>query len=164
VESRFESEDSRTHHYLASQTAIPLRQILQDNILTPHLSTVISLPNSGLDNMIDGDRIEDLSRLFRLFTTVPAGLPCLKRSLKDSIAQRGKEINRISLGIDGGDAVVEPSEGKGKGKARPPAGSQTLLSGLKWVQDVLDLKDKFDSVWIRAFKTNREIESAINEA
>ncbi|KAF9468103.1 Cullin [Collybia nuda] len=164
VESRFENEDSRTHHYLHRQTAFPLQKILQDNLLTPHLSTVISLPNSGLDNMIDSDKISDLSRLFQLFTLVPQGLPCLKKSLKNSIIQRGKEINRISLGTEGSDIIVDAFEGKGKGKARPPVISQTLLLALKWVQDVLDIKDKFDFVWEQAFKKNREVESALNEA
>lgn len=113
--------------------------------------------------MIDSDKIFDLSRLFQLFIMVPQGLPCLKKSLKGSIAGRGKEINRISLGIDGGDIIIDAPEEKGKGKTRPPAVSQTLSLALKWVQDVLDLKDKFDSVWERAFKKNREIESALNE-
>ncbi|RDB26053.1 Cullin-3 [Hypsizygus marmoreus] len=170
VESRFESEDSRTHHYLSSQTAPPLRQILQDNLLTPHLSTVISFPNSGLDNMIDTEKTDDLARLYRLFVMVPIGLPCLKKSLKDSIARRGTEINRTSLGNDGGDLDIGEDAGslkrKGKGKARPAGGggAEKLTLALKWVQDVLDLRDKFVAVWQMAFNSDREVESALNEA
>jgi len=163
---RLESEDLRAHHYLSRHTAIPLRRILQNNLLTPHLSAVISLPNSGMDAMIDMDKMEDIARLYRLFTMVPTGLPCLKRSLKDSIAHRGRGINRLSLS---GDIDVEGDEAdnanrKGKGKARPPnTGTQILSLSLRWVQDVLDLKDKFDSVWKQAFNSNREVESALNE-
>jgi cullin 3 len=119
--------------------------------------------------MIDTDKIEDIARLYRLFTMVPTGLPCLKRSLKDSIAHRGREINRLSLGMDGGDLDVEGDEAdnasrKGKGKARAPnPGAQTLSLALRWVQDVLDLKDKFDSVWKRAFNSDLQVESALNE-
>lgn len=170
VEKRLESEDLRVHHYLSRHTAIPLRQILQNNLLTPHLSTVISLPNSGLDTMIDTDKMDDIARLYRLFTMVPTGLPYLKRSLKDSITNRGREINRLSLGMDGGDVDMEGEEAdngnrKGSGKARAPnPGAQTLSLALKWVQDVLDLKDKFDIVWKRAFNNDREVESALNEA
>jgi cullin 3 len=169
VEKRLESEDLRTHHYLSRHTAIPLRRILKDNLLTPHLSTVISLPNSGLDTMIDTDKMDDIGRLYRLFTMVPTGLLCLKRSLKDSITHRGREINRLSLGIDGGDVDIEGDEAdhvdrKGKGKARAPnAGAQTLSLALRWVQDVLDLKDKFDCIWKQACCSDREVESALNE-
>lgn len=122
--------------------------------------------------MINGNKLEDLARLYRLFIMVPTGLPCIKRALKDSIAERGKEINRVSLGIDGGDMEVdivnndqsEIAKRKGKGKGRPAATtSQTLSLALKWVQDVLDLKDLFDSVWRSAFDNDREVESALNE-
>ncbi|KAG5638768.1 pre-tRNA nuclear export protein [Sphagnurus paluster] len=170
VEARFESEDSRTHHYLSRQTASPLRQILKDNLLTPHLSTIISLPNSGLDNMIDMDKIDDLARLYRLFVTVPEGLFCLKRSLKDSITRRGREINRASLGAESGEIDVETPGGevdrKGKGKSRLPtnAAAQRLSLALKWVEDVLNLRDKFVAIWKDAFMTDREVESALNEA
>jgi cullin 3 len=120
--------------------------------------------------MIDSEKTEDLARLYRLFIMVPAGLPCLKRSLKESIARRGKEINRTSLGTEIGDVDLqdggddERESVKRKGKTRPPStGTQTLSLALKWVQDVLDLKDKFDLVWKRALQSDRELESALNE-
>lgn len=122
--------------------------------------------------MVDTERTADLARLYRLFITVPTGLPCLKRSLKDSIAHRGKEVNRVSLGADSGDMDLDPdvdegerAKNKGKGKARPPANgaAQKLALALKWVQDVLDLRDKFDAVWKSAFNCDRDIESALNE-
>lgn len=125
------------------------------------------MENSGLDQMIDLHKMDDLARLYRLFITVPAGLPCLKRSLKDSIARRGREINQASLAIDAEEGEPEDDaehKGKGKGKSRAQnAGAQTLALALKWVQDVLDLKDLFDSVWERALERDREIESSLNE-
>ncbi|KAF8896373.1 Cullin, partial [Infundibulicybe gibba] len=165
--TRFESEDSRTHYYLSRQTAPLLRQILQEHLLTPHLSDVMEFPNSGLDVMIDLDKTEDLSRLYRLSAMVPIGLPCLNRSMKASISRRGKEINRLSQGVDGelDPATTNDTSSKGKAKARAINGAtQTLTFALKWVQDVLDLKDKFDYAWINCFKKDRELESGINEA
>jgi cullin 3 len=126
------------------------------------------MPNSGLDAMIDADKMDDLARLYSLFTMVPAGRPCLKKSLKESVARRGKEINRASIGVDdaggaanGQDEVAPDSEVKGK--ARQNTGAQTLALALKWVQDVLDLKDCFDQVWKRSFQRDRELESALND-
>ncbi|KAG6879880.1 pre-tRNA nuclear export protein [Termitomyces sp. T32_za158] len=166
VEARFESEDSRTHHYLNGQTASSLRQILKDNLLTPHLSSVISLPNSGLDNMVDTDKLDDLARLYRLFTEVPTGLLTLKRAIKGSIAHRGFEINRTSLGAEGGDAdsVSEELGKKTNPRSTVNTAVQKLELALKWVQDVLDLRDKFVVVWERAFNKDREVDGALNEA
>ncbi|KAI9061290.1 Cullin-domain-containing protein [Trametes sanguinea] len=172
VEARFQEEESRTHHILSTQTTPHLQRILEQHLVSAHLWTVVNMPNSGLDAMIDSDRIEDLARLYRLFTRVSEGLPCLKKSLRETVIRRGKEINDAStgLGADGAESqeeeVAEPSaKAKGKAKARPPnAASQTLALALKWVQDVLDLKDKFDTIWSKAFARDRELESGLNDA
>ncbi|KAF7794808.1 hypothetical protein EIP86_005950 [Pleurotus ostreatoroseus] len=166
VASRFDSEESRTHHYLSSNTTAPLRRILEANLLTPHLTAVINMPNSGFDTMLDLDKFDDLSRLYSLLIMVPSGPPTLKKTIKASIVRRGQEINSYSVGIDGAQDEEEPEDakGKGKGKARPNTGAQTLQLALKWVEEVLQLKDKFDAVWTRAFRSDRELESGMNEA
>jgi len=72
-------------------------------------------------------------------------------------------------GREAGDAGAEDEpepfpKAKGKVKARPPnAGAHGLALALRWVEDVLHMKDKFDGIWETAFKSNREIESGINE-
>ena len=117
--------------------------------------------------MIDLDKIDDLSRLYRLFTMVPDGLPTLKKATRDSIIRRGKDINFASVPNEGIDPPVdeEPggSKGKGKAKARTNSANQTLSLALKWVEDVLDLKDKFDRIWSKAFRSDRELEGTLNE-
>ncbi|TBU48836.1 Cullin-domain-containing protein [Dichomitus squalens] len=172
VEARFHEEESRTHHILSTLTTLPLQRILEQHLVTPHLSTVINMPNSGLDAMIDSEKVDDLARLYRLFTKVSAGIPCLRKSLRETVIRRGKEINESSsaAGGEGADSGEEnggaaSARGKGKAKARPPnAASQTLSLALKWVQDVLDLKDRFDRVWLKAFQSDRDLESSMNEA
>ncbi|PPQ69073.1 hypothetical protein CVT26_003548 [Gymnopilus dilepis] len=164
VQARFEAEESRTHHYLSSQTTQPLLQILKDHLLTPHLNNVISKENSGLDVMIDNNQFQDLERLYRLCLKVPTGLPTLRSSLKTSIVRRGKEINSTSLGDDlvdiEGEAPPEKSKDKGKAKAK----ASGLETAINWVQDVLSLKDRFDLVWKTSFDSNRDVESTLNEA
>ena len=122
------------------------------------------MPNSGLDVMIDTDKSEDLSRLYDLFIMVPIGLPTLRRAIRDSIVRRGKELTAVA-GTAGADADEdEAGDIRGKGKARAVGGAaQNLQIALKWVQDVLDLKDKFDAVWVKAFRMDREIETGLNE-
>jgi cullin 3 len=172
VEKRLASEQSRTHHYLSSTTHTPLKRILESTLLTPHLHTIITLPNSGLDAMIDHLNFPSLSRLHTLFTMVPEGLQVLKKALKESIAVRGKEVNEMEGGDgDGGDAEEEGEGedhgggGKGKGKERAPpiSGKQSSAAALKWVADVLELKDKFDRILKTCFKNDIVIQSAINE-
>ena len=170
AKTRFSEEESRAHQYLSLQTSAPLQTILQNSLLGPHLQRLIDMPNSGLNTMIDHERLDDLSRLYHLYSTVAEGIPCLRRSLKDSVQKRGTELSGVTaeerqLGDGGADDEHDPSaKGKGKAKARPPhAGAQGLALALRWVEDVLQLKDKFDRIWEMAFKNNREIESGLNE-
>jgi hypothetical protein len=132
------------------------------------------MPASGLDVMIDLDKTSDLARMYRLFGLVPEGLPTLKRAMKATITARGRAINDAGLGTgtsaDAGVTVkVEDTEVapvKDSAKAKLPAqgaGAQTLKVALKWVEDVLTLKDKFDGVLRLAFQSDRELESGINE-
>lgn len=162
AEERFEAEESRTNHYLSSQTTQPLLQILKDTILTPHIENVIAKENSGLDIMIDNNKYEDLSRLFRLSQMIPKGLPVLQSALKKSIIRRGKAINQISLGEDLSN-TVEDNDSNVKGKGTTRSQNLGIQPATTWVQDVLDIKDKFDSVWKTSFNNSREIEISLND-
>ena len=157
MEERFTSEESRAHHYLSSQTALPLQRILEETLLTPQLEAVMSMANTGLDNMVDLEQVDNLARLYRLYSRVPSGLPALKRALKDLILRKGMALNESAKDNDN----VEDVKGKGKGKARVAAATTDAAS--KWVDEVLSLKERFDVLWRRAFLEDREIESAMNE-
>jgi cullin 3 len=127
------------------------------------------MANSGLDAMIDHDKLEDLSRLYQLYSLVVEGAPFLRRSLKISVQRRGTELNSVSMegrelgDGDAGDELDPSARGKGKAKARPPTTAHGFALALRWVEGVLQLKDKFDGIWETAFKCNREIESGLNE-
>jgi cullin 3 len=127
------------------------------------------MANSGLDTMVDHDKLEDLSRLYHLYSLVLEGVPFLRRSLKISVQRRGTELNSVSMegrelgDGDAGDELDPSARGKGKGKARPPTTAHGFALALRWVEGVLQLKDRFDGVWETAFKSNREIEGGLNE-
>ena len=160
METRFNAEEARAHHYLSSQTAAPLKRILEEKLLIPHILAVLNMPNSGLDNMVDFERTDDIARLYRLFIMVPSGLPALKRALKESTLRRGKDINEACNSL--AEEEEQKADPKGKGKARALA-SQSGDLAAKWVQDVLALKDKMDLLWQKGLQFDREIESALNE-
>lgn len=122
------------------------------------------MTNSGLDNMLDLDRFDDLARLHRLSVMIPTGLASLKRALKDSVLRRGAELNqtvdddRLAGSAEAGEN--EPSSGRGKAKTSFPNPADVAA---KWVEDVLGLKDKFDQIWRQCFSSDHEIETSVNE-
>ncbi|KAG8775245.1 Cullin-3 [Serendipita sp. 405] len=150
--------------------ATAVRAIVEANLLSPHLQTIISMPESGLDVMIDLNRLDDLNRIYRLFFQFSAstgGPQALRKGLKESIISRGKAINESN---DASNTEVNApeedgeKEKTGKAKGKTPAPVQTLNLALKWVQDAVDLKDRFDSILKSAFQGDRTCELAISEA
>lgn len=167
VEKRFKEEDSRVHHYLSSQTNPLLLDILDNTLLEPHLLKVINKP-SGLDFMIDSNKYDDLERLCVLCLKVSSGLRILRTAIKDSIVKRGNTINEASQTDDVPDGDEDQVEGEvlgksNKGKAKARAQTVGIQPAIIWVEAILNLKDHFDDVWRRSFKSNREIEVAMIE-
>lgn len=176
AERRLEEEASRTSHYLSNQTSASLQKILQDHLITAHLQAILIMPGSGLLSMVDGDKVDDLSRLYRLFILVPTGLKELRQHLKDDVRRRGKKINEAVLspaaapgpaeeaGAKEGEPGAGPSKGKGKGKEGAASGAVgALQTALRWVQEVLDLKDKLDLILQNGFANDKKIQTSINE-
>ena len=172
VELRFAEEESRVHQYLSLKTRDSLAQILCDTLLASHLEVIVRMPASGLDVMIDAGRTDDLSRLYRMCAMVSDGISILRKVLKDVIQKHGAEMSGMGrVGLDDqGDEGVEADEGgegarKGKGKKKVShiTGAQTLALALKWVEDILALKDKFDKILKECFSNDREVENGLNE-
>lgn len=193
MEKRLGEESDRTAHYLSSLTQPPLTDLLIAKLLTPHLDAVLQMPGTGLVSMLDADRVPDLNRLYVLFIKVPndKGKLALRLALRSDIEERGKAINEGSTvaeagpsgtaagaagqdgegmdeGADGDDAAKKDIKGKGKAKAAGAGSGSSgaagaLASALRWVQDVLDLKDKFDVLLDKAFWGDKSIQTSINE-
>ncbi len=139
------------------------------------------MPGSGLVTMLDSDRIPDLRRIYALFLRVPdsLGKNALRLALRMDIEERGKAINEsANSDPEAGPSAVptqdgEPnmdldgdadSKGKGKVKAVSPGNAATALtSALRWVQEVLELKDKFDRILDQAFGGDKTVQTSINE-
>jgi len=85
------------------------------------------IPNSGMNNMIDTDKIQSLIMMYKLFKRVATGIPSMRKAYKESIIRRGSKIN-----LTGEFGVTEELAGregdpKGKDKAKLRAiGAQTL--------------------------------------
>ncbi|ORY31654.1 Cullin [Naematelia encephala] len=177
VERRLAEESGRSSHYLSSLTDPPLQQLLVEHLLTPHLNSILYMPGTGLVTMVDHDRIPDLRRMYTLFLRVPmeVGKDALRIALRSDIEERGKAINeaaeQMPLAGPSGDQpgmdVDGEADPKGKGKAKattPSSAANALSSALRWVQDVLNLKDKFDTMLEQAFSGDKTVQTSINEA
>jgi cullin 3 len=107
---------------------------------------------SGLRDMLNNDKIGDLTRMFQLFRRVDPDNRILMAGLTAHIQALGKEIN---------SEFVRPATKPNESETSAP---ETGLSGaLKWVELVLTLKDKHDHILAEAFGNEGKMKSCVVE-
>lgn len=176
MEGFINAEQDRTHSYLSFHTSAPLQHILISKLLTPYTARLLRGPDSvvpetsankldtALDRLIDAERTEDLARLLRMFMLPPeeVGIKLLRQHLKESIIGRGRAINEE---CDEGGSAPAPAQ-NADGKKPVEAGttkSTAVQTAIKWMTDVLALKDIFDRLLTNAWGGEVSIQTAINE-
>ena len=121
---------------------------------------------SGLRHMLIHDKIDDLTRLFQLFSRVDPDHRILTWGLTAHIQSIGKEINA------GFVQQRQPLTTTTSSKGKEPEGTSTtsnpmeatLSAALKWVELVLELKAKYDHILKEAFCNEAKMKSCVVEA
>ncbi|KAF9331573.1 Cullin-3 [Podila minutissima] len=150
VENRLDEEKLRCNHYLTAKTEPKIRLIVEQEMIAKHLKTIMEMENWGLKQLLINHRLEDLDRMYRLFSRVPDGAKELQNGVAAYINDCGKASN----------AGVKASTQESQEKGAVPG----VTVALRWVQEVLDLKDKFDKVLALSFAKDKSFETAINAA
>lgn len=175
ISRRLEEEATRAQSYLPPSTEPLLIKLLENTLIRAPLSAILDHPASGLATLIADSRIEDLRRLYTLFGRVEAGRPALQTGIAGWIVSTGKQVNDGLLLVGGEEEDVVEVDPKGKGKAKAKEGAPVkkapgegavgakTKAALTWVQNVLDLKDKFDRLLAEAFASDKAMEKSIND-
>lgn len=104
------------------------------------------------------------------------GHDALQKSVAEWITRVGKQVNEGLLvivaeveAVEEEESIPNPNDPKGKGKAKAGTGSAVDLAGAKgraalsWVENVLALKDKFETILVEAFHSDKAFEKSIND-
>lgn len=149
----------RCARYLHPSTEPLLVGILHDCLLVAHTDGILNHPSSGLEHMVEAERVGDLARLYRLFARIPPkGHGGVREALKAWIKARGASINE-GLTIATGD-----ESGPVRGALEPGGPAAPTNAALQWVQNVLGLRDKSLGLLANAFAGDKTFQTSINEA
>ncbi|KAG2219618.1 hypothetical protein INT45_011343 [Circinella minor] len=172
VERRLEEEYERTTRCLSVSTEPKIRCIVETQLIANNLKTVMEMKHSGLDSMLSADKYGDLSRMYKLFSRVPAGLSEMRRSIKNYIIQLGAEINKTinaDLAASGSRSsstrIIEKGGSSSTGPSSNSGGSGSgAQTAIRWVEQVLALQEKFDRILEFAANKDKSFQTAFNEA
>lgn len=125
--------------------------------------------STGVKFMLDNDRLTELEMIYELSSWVDPKKEQLKEAVQKRIVEQGDDIN--SAAKDASDASsakpvkVESDKGEegSKAAAERPINQQTAAA-VKWVDDVLQLKDKYDHVLDKAFQSDQGLQTGFTRS
>jgi cullin 3 len=138
VERRLDEEMDRVKHYLASSTEPKIKEVVENELITAHMETLVKMEGSGMVSMLKDDKIEDLARMYNLLGRVGKGHQLMRQVLGNYVREVGKSI------------VSDPDNHKKESS---------------YVQALLNLKEKFDIILQKSFgKNDKNFQHTLAEA
>lgn len=165
TQRRLGDEVDRCGTTIELETLPKILTVIEKTLISAHLQDFLVMEGSGLKWMIDNDKVEDLSILYKLITRVDDKKSALREILQRRVVELGIEIENALKDADFSSAQgVGDEAGEGeRTKTLNPAAQQTAAA-IKWVDDVLRLKDKFDSLLSQCFQDDLVIQTALTKS
>lgn len=158
---RIQEEEERCQQTLSLSTESKIKAIVVTELIAKHIKAVINMEGTGVKHMLDNERIEDLANVYDLSARVDPRISALKDAVKSRVVDLGRDINQNAVA-----PVLAPStntvDKTDSAKAVPerPVNQQTAAA-ITWVEDVLQLKAKYDRLWEQAFRKDPVIEKGL---
>ncbi|PBP19473.1 Cullin family protein [Diplocarpon rosae] len=168
---RLAEEETRCQTTISILTSPKIAKIVEAEMITAHLTEFLAMEGSGIKAMIENDRYEDLTLLYGLITRVDPSKGPLKTALQTRIVEMGTEINKTITDANAQpSSAAQPEDGetveggdKVKAQKQSPAAKQTA-DAIRWVGEVLNLKDKFDAMWKNCLSEDLNLQTAITKS
>ncbi|KAI9701851.1 MAG: Cullin-3 [Candelina mexicana] len=166
TKKRINEEQDRCRSTLSPLTAPKIKLVLEQELIKNNIHEVICMEGSGARFMLDNDKIEELQMLYDLESKVDPAKEELKKAVQKRVVELGSEINNAASvpSQAQGPAPAEVNGESAKGEAKAPPVNVQTVAAIKWVDDVLQLKDKYDAIWSRAFDSDQGLQTALTRS
>lgn len=170
--NRIAEERERCLYTLSPLTEPKIKDVLDEELIRKNIAEVVNLEGTGVKHMLDNDRVDLLASVYELNARVDKKKTSLTLAVQKRIVEMGQEINSSTANMAQASAPPGPKPGKETNAENKPADkekekekekpvNQQTVSAIKWVDDVLSLKTKFDIIWQEALKKDQGMEGAI---
>lgn len=155
---RLREEESRAQQCFQGSTLQKLLRATEQQLLQNCGREVLQLPATGLAFMLTNSRVDDLRRVYELFGRIPGGHGLVCNLLQEHVRVCCSET------VSGDADTKRDADAKGAGAAGEPGVPAPKDPGAKggsskvavaFVQSLLDLQAKYDSLLRAAFMTER---------
>lgn len=173
LESYFKQKEQLVDRCLHHSTWSPLRKILQTELLSKDITSLFSLEKIGLVDLLRESRIDDLKRLFKLFSTISdQSFPIIAETVKQYLIELGIDVNcelkfsksKKSSKSNENNFTISTQSSSKRPKIEDKGSSKPKPVFVLWVSKIIELKQLCDNLLFKAFNGDKTFETKINEA
>ncbi|XP_057964979.1 cullin-1 [Malania oleifera] len=146
AEECLKKERDRVSHYLHSSTEQKLVETVQNELLVAHATLLLEKEHSGCRALLRGDKVEDLTRMYRLYNKVPHGLEPVAIMFKQHVAAEGT-------------ALVNQAEDAANNQGENVGGQEQVL-----IRKFIELHDKYMAYVNDCFMNHTLFHKSLKEA
>ena len=158
---RLREEEERCQQTLSSITEPKIKSVVDKEFISAHIKDVINMEGTGAKSMLDNDRIEDLKNVFELVARVDPRKTALKEAVQKRVVELGSEINKTALSTLSAPTAKAASKAPADKAPAEKGINQQTQAAITWVEQILDLKSKYDRLWDSAFLKDTVMEKAL---
>lgn len=163
---RLAEEAERCQQTISQTTELKIKAVVEKELISAHIRDIINMEGTGVKNMLDNDKVQDLSNVYDLIARVDPKKAALKEVVQKRVIELGTEINKTASVIS--DAPPPPrlaQKSNADAKAPPEKTlNQQTQAAIAWVEQILDLKNRFDRLWVEAFQKDTVMEKALENS
>jgi cullin 3 len=166
---RIYEEDERCKQTLLESTGPKIQKVVEDELIKNRIHELVEM-ESGVRFMIDNDRLDELNLVYDLNKRVDEKKTELTRAIQKRVVEMGTDINNdaiVASQVPAPAPAPAPSgDGADKSKrvVQEKSLNQQTVAAIKWVEDVLSLKDKFDKFWKESFESDGLLQQALTRS
>ncbi|KAK2996180.1 hypothetical protein RJ639_029530 [Escallonia herrerae] len=150
AEECLKREKDRVSHYLHFSSEPKLLEKVQHELLSVYATQLLEKEHSGCHALLRDDKVEDLSRMYRLFWKIPRGLDPVSNIFKQHVSTEGTALVK----------QAEDAASNKKADKKDVVGLQEQV----FVRKVIELHDKYMAYVNDCFTNHTLFHKALKEA
>eukprot|EP00210_Caulerpa_lentillifera_P002107 g2022.t1 len=135
AECRFLEEEERVRRYLDESSKDAIIGVLRDELISKQMQTLVEMENTGEVALLEGNKYEDLARMYNLFYKVNGGLHLIKTTMAEHVKQCGNQL------VNDPELVKDP---------------------IGYVLGLLQLREKYEEIIKWSFGDDKGFKNAVN--
>ncbi|GMH34701.1 hypothetical protein BSKO_02562 [Bryopsis sp. KO-2023] len=148
-------EEERVANYLDPSSKVKLLQCVETELLANHKGPLLDKEHSGCRALLRDDKVDDLSRMYRLFHRIPSGLEPVSEIFRQHVESEGmKRVKDATQGLEERRLKVSGKPGRDGSSSHEQ----------KYVRSVIELHDKYMQFVTTCFSNSPLFHRALKEA